>query len=179
MGKIFIEKFELFVGNTLCTLVGTAVDTLVLWICSHFIFSGYAAEYLLSPLISFECANLTNYLVTTRSVWRGRMEGADTKLRLKRFLEYNISCSGVFLLKMLILLLVERMFSLDVVWCNLMALSLSGIVNFIIQDLIIFKKYHGNETKTPIDTNSDIDSERCGKEGPCGDGGQDAPLGQL
>ena len=38
----------------LVNALGTVVDTAVLWLLSSRIFSGYAGEYLLSPLISFE-----------------------------------------------------------------------------------------------------------------------------
>jgi putative flippase GtrA len=38
------------------------------------------------------------------------------------------------------LLLFARLFEWDVVYCNLMALLISGIVNFLLAERIVFKK---------------------------------------
>lgn len=114
------------------------MDTLVLWLCSGFLFKGYAGEYILSPLVSFECANLVNYMVSVRFVWRYRMLGRKRIFYFRRYLAYNLLYSGVLLLKMALLLLVERLTGLDVIWCNLIALTISGLINFIMYDLVIF-----------------------------------------
>ena len=49
-----------FVGN----LISTLVDTLVLWVFSHYVFSHYVGQIIISPFISFECAVFTNFLVS-------------------------------------------------------------------------------------------------------------------
>lgn len=41
---------------------------------------------------------------------------------------------------MVFLLLFERLFGWDVVYCNLMALIISGIVNFALAEFAMFKK---------------------------------------
>ncbi len=51
-----IPKFA--IGN----LLGTLVDTLVLWLFSHFVFNGYVGEVIVSPIISFEFAVFANFL---------------------------------------------------------------------------------------------------------------------
>lgn len=122
------------------SLIGTAVDTFVLWICSHYLFKGYAGVYLLSPLLSFECATIVNFLASARFVWKDRVEGRSKNSLFRSFLAYNASCTGVFFFKMVLLLLVERVAKLDVVWCNLFALSISGIISFVMNDQVIFKR---------------------------------------
>lgn len=56
------------------------------------------------------------------------------------YLKYNLTNSTVFLLRLGLLLLVERLTGWDVVICNLTAMLFSGILNFIIDNLLIFRK---------------------------------------
>lgn len=53
---------------------------------------------------------------------------------------FNISCVLGFMVKMAFLLLFERMFGWDVVYCNLMALLISGIVNYFLAEYVVFKR---------------------------------------
>ena len=46
----------------------------------------------------------------------------------------------VFLFRLGVLLLIERFSGWDVVFCNLTAMCFSGIINFTINNLLIFKK---------------------------------------
>ena len=47
---------------TVTTLLGTAADTLVLWILSTYWLDGnHLEKYVISPMISFECAVMVNY----------------------------------------------------------------------------------------------------------------------
>ena len=121
--------------------MGTAVDMLVLWICSHFLLKGsYFGEYILSPFISFECALLVNFVFQRNLTWRGRTDGKTLSSLNRLYLVYNISCTGVFLVKMAALLIIERLSGWDVLICNLLALCISGTINFLIGDKVIFKK---------------------------------------
>lgn len=126
--------------HTTCSLVGTATDTLVLWLCSHFLFNGYVGEYVISPMISFECATIVNFIISSRVVWRDRMKGSGLKSYLKHFLGFNASYAGVFFVKMGLLLLLELITGWDVVWCNLIAVTLCGFINFFMNEKVIFKK---------------------------------------
>lgn len=130
---IRLSKFSGF------TLLGTMVDTLVLWLCSDYLLNGYVGEYIISPLISFEAANLTNYLVSTRFVWKDRMKGCSRSLFWKKYAVYNASNSMVFFIKMGVLLLIQAATKLDVVWCNILALLVSGLMNFEINDKFNFQ----------------------------------------
>jgi len=122
------------------SLVGTLVDTLVLWILSDLVFTkGYWGEYVVSPAISFQCAVITNFLISYFYVWKDRKM---TRNPFLTFLYYDLSCTAVFLLRLGFLLLVERIFGWDVVICNLVAMCVTGIVNFVMNNQVIFRKRH-------------------------------------
>ena len=121
-------------------MVGTLVDTLVLWILSDLVFTkGYWGEYVVSPAISFQCAVITNFLISYFYVWKDRKK---TRNPFLTFLYYDMSCTAVFLLRLGFLLLVERIFGWDVVICNLVAMCVTGIINFVMNNQVIFRKRH-------------------------------------
>ena len=122
------------------SLLGTLVDTLVVWLCSHFWLTSYVGEYIISPVISFECAVFTNFVMAYRVIWRDRIPNKTRRTFMGRFLAYNLSCTGVFLIKMGLLLLIQRWLKLVVVWCNLIAVCITGGINFLINERIIFRK---------------------------------------
>ena len=122
------------------SLAGTLVDTLVLWILSDLVFTkGYWGEYVVSPAISFQCAVITNFLISYFYVWKDRKKSRNPFLT---FLYYDLSCTAVFLLRLGFLLLVERIFGWDVVICNLVAMCVTGIINFVMNNQVIFRKRH-------------------------------------
>ena len=123
-------------------MVGTMVDTLVLWILSDFVFrDGYWGQYILSPIISFQCAVVVNFTIFYFYVWRDRTrEDMRRRKFLKLFLSYDLSCSSVFAIRLLLLLLIERIFGWDVMVCNLVAMGFSGILNFVMNNMVIFRK---------------------------------------
>ena len=67
------------------------------------------------------------------------MQGENLKSYLKHFLKFNASYAGVFFLKMLLLLGLERLTRWDVVWCNLIAVTICGFINFFMNEKVIFK----------------------------------------
>ena len=122
------------------SLAGTLVDTLVLWILSDLVFTkGYWGEYVVSPAISFQCAVITNFLISYFYVWKDRKK---TRNPFLTFLYYDLSYTAVFLLRLGFLLLVERIFGWDVVICNLVAMCVTGIINFVMNNQVIFRKRH-------------------------------------
>ena len=121
-------------------LFGTGVDTLVLWVCSHYIFTSYGGSYLLSPVISFEFAVMSNYLWSYYWIWSSRIADKSTSGFWKRFFVFNLSSVAGFLIKMFFLLLFEKIFGWDVVICNLAALVISGIANYFLTDVWVFRK---------------------------------------
>lgn len=136
MGRIseLAKRFPKFVG---VNAIGTIIDTAVLWLFSHFVFDGYVGEYVISPVISFECAVMSNYLFSYFGVWRERRSAGSFVLK---YIMYNISSSLVFAMKLGVILLLERLFGWNVVICNLAALCLSGLINFSLSEWVIFRK---------------------------------------
>lgn len=137
----FLVRYAKFAGTS---AVGSIVDTLVLWLLSDLVFSrGYWGEYIISPLISFQCAVAVNYTISYFYVWKDRTRkrpDASARRFFKLYGAYNLSNSAVFLFRLGILLLIERFTGWDVVICNLVAMCFSGIINFVINNLVIFKK---------------------------------------
>ena len=124
--KLILHRFPKFVaGNVL----GTLVDTLVLWVFSHLVFHRYVGKVIISPIISFEFAVFTN-----------RISHQSGKTFIKHYGAYNASCTAGFLIKMGLLLLIQALTKWDVVICNLLALCVSGAYNFTMNELVIFKK---------------------------------------
>ena len=139
MSRVLIRYLK-FMGTS---VVGTIVDTLVLWILSDFIFTkGYWGEYVISPAISFQCALTANFLISYFYVWKDRtvVSGASTKRFFKLFFAYNLSGSAVFLLRLGALLIIEKFTGWDVVICNLLAMCVSGVLNFTINNMFIFRR---------------------------------------
>lgn len=138
MLKLLI-RYVKFLGTG---IVGTITDTLVLWILSDLVFTkGYWGEYIISPVISFQCAVAVNFIISYFYVWKDRTrdQGASVRRFFRLYIAYNASGSAVFLLRLGALLLIERFTGWDVVLCNLLAMCFSGILNFLINNLVIFK----------------------------------------
>ena len=137
----FLVRYAKFAGTS---AVGSIVDTLVLWLLSDLVFSrGYWGEYIISPLISFQCAVAVNYMISYFYVWKDRTRkrpDASARRFFKLYGAYNLSNSAVFLFRLGILLLIERFTGWDVVICNLLPMCFSGIINFAINNQLIFKK---------------------------------------
>ena len=127
---------KFIVGN----LIGTVVDTLVLWFFSHVVFHGYVGQIIISPTISFECAVSVNFLLCCRFIWKDRVKQTASTSIFRRFLAYNFMCVGGFVVKMGFLMLIEFLTHWDVVICNLLALCVSGTFNFMMSEFVIFKK---------------------------------------
>lgn len=126
--------------HTLYSLVGTATNTLVLWICSAFLLNkNYVLINVVSPIISFECSNIVNFIISSKLVFKDRTEGLKFSSFFKRFLAYNASYTTTFFLNMALLLLIQVTTKWNVVWCNLIALCITGFVNFVVNDQLIFK----------------------------------------
>ena len=134
-------RYAKFAGTS---AVGSVVDTLVLWLLSDLVFTkGYWGEYIISPFISFQCAVAVNFTISYFYVWKDRTRNrpdASVRRFFRLFGGYNLSTSAVFLFRLGVLLLIERFTGWDVVICNLIAMCFSGIINFTINNLLIFKK---------------------------------------
>lgn len=134
-----LVRYVKYMGTS---VIGTLTDTLVLWLLSDFVFTeGYWGEYVVSPVLSFQSAVLVNYTISYFYVWKDRVSnrrGVRTYLRL--YLIYNISCTSIFLIRLGLLLLIEKLTGWDVVVCNLSAMAVTGIMNFLLTNNVIFRK---------------------------------------
>ena len=137
--KELVNRYLRFAAST---LAGTAVDMLVLWLCSDYLFKGYYwGEYLLSPFISFECAVLVNFVLAYFAVWKDRISARNLRSFFRHYAGYNLSCTGTFLFKIVVLLFIERSSGgWGVLICNILALCVSGILNFALNEMIVFKR---------------------------------------
>lgn len=141
------QTFWRFCKHTAFSLFGTGTDMLVVWICSHYILKGsYVGESVLSPIISFECANIVNFLISSHWVWGDKMKGKSLKSYFKHFLAYNASYTTVLLLRLGFIQLLKLTVDWDMVICNFIAMTFAGIVNFIMNDRVIFRNRKKEET---------------------------------
>ena len=141
--KLKLELFKRFVKFHITGLSGTVVDMAVLFALSRFAFQTDFQIYYLAPVISFEISAFYNYNISLFWVWRDRRVSGQLKY-FPRFLQFNLARIVGFAVRMIILLSVKEVFALDVLWCNLAGLSVSGIVNFLAGEKIIFKKQEEN-----------------------------------
>ncbi|MCI2082913.1 MAG: GtrA family protein [Bacteroidales bacterium] len=145
------EAIRKYISFFLSRLFGTGVDTAVLWTCEKLFFSSYFGVYILSPMISFEFATMSNYLFSYYWIWRNRIEDKSSRFFWTHFLTFNLSCIIGFLVKMAFLLLFKKLFGWNVVVCNLSALVISGILNYFLAEDWVFKKkrcHYKNELLT-------------------------------
>lgn len=133
-----VQKVPVFV---LANGMGTVVDTAVLWLFSHYVFESYAGDYIISPVISFECAVFANFCCSFFFIWKDRVEKGSLKYFFRKYVIYNLSASMTFMIKMGFLLLFEAIFGWNVVICNLAALCISGVLNFSLGEWVIFRKH--------------------------------------
>lgn len=120
--------------------VGTLVDTLILWLLSKYIFSSYTGVFIIAPAISFEFAVFSNFIFSYYWIWSKRITNKSTVSFFKHFIMFNLSSVIGFLIKMGFLLLLGKIFKWNVVICNLVALCFSGIANFFLNEMVVFKK---------------------------------------
>ena len=122
----------------LCNTPGTLLELAVVWVCSEYLFHGYVGQYVVSPVIAFECAVVTNFVLYSRCLWYDRIKGVGMKGYLIRLLGYNVSATGVYFMRMVVIQVIGMLWHLPVVWCEIISLSLSGIINYMINDRVIF-----------------------------------------
>ncbi len=133
--------FKQMAKYTVTTLLGTAADTVVLWVLSTYLLNGnHVEKYVISPMISSECAVLVNYLTAFFYVWRDRIAHRTKGAFFSHLWKYNLSCVSAFILKMVLLNAIALAFKWPAFVCNLIALCFSGFLNFAINEFLIFAK---------------------------------------
>ena len=128
VGKFFLTNF-----------IGTTIDTIVIFIFKEWVFHSYFFVYIITPIIGFEIAAINNYTISFFWVWKDRTV-KKPKAFLKSFLPYNLTVSSVFGVRLILIVIISKIVKLDVVFCNLIALIFSGLLNYFGLDKLIFRK---------------------------------------
>ena len=142
-----LTRFAIF---SLTSGGGTLVDLGAhWWLSARFFPDSYWWSFWVAPLISFELAVLTNFLVAYYWVWRERISRRNTRSFFRHYAAYNATATGVFCIKLLamqgfhLLLSVLGWFqgtSYEPVLCNLLALCISGCFSFVVNEFVVFRK---------------------------------------
>lgn len=136
-----MDKILRYLKFMLSTLAGTAVDCAVMWLLAEKLFTeNEMAQLFIAPSVSFECAVFTNYVLAYFFVWKDRVKARSLRNFFLRFFPYNVSCIAAFLIKMIPFVLIRHFAGLNVVACNLLALAVSGLFNFFMNEWVIFRK---------------------------------------
>ena len=155
MGKDSFLTFRKWTEFIVSRAVGTIVDTGVLWLVGYTLQlaaanhpdSGfwqnfnYWGEYWVGPAISFEIATFVNFIMSYFWIWRNRItDRRSARSFWRHFWGFNISCIFGFIVKMIFLVLCERIFHWDAWLCNLVAVCISGILNYFLAESVVFRK---------------------------------------
>ena len=129
--------------------VGTLVDLGVhWWLTATFYPDSYLWRFWIAPIISFELAVLTNFLIAYYFVWRERISHRSPRSFFRHYAGYNATATGVFCIKLLVmqgfhLLMVALGWFQDTnyepVLCNLLALCISGCFSFVLNEFVVFR----------------------------------------
>ena len=139
-----------FVVFSVTSGAGTLVDLGLHWLLSARYFpDSYWWGLWISPLISFEVAVLVNFLIAYYYVWRERISRRGTRSFWRHYAAYNATNTGVFFVKLAVMQGLHFIFvwlgwfqdaSFEPVLCNLLALCVSGTINFFVNEFVIFRK---------------------------------------
>lgn len=120
------------------TLGGIAAETVLLWVLAHYVWRDWELGIsIIAPTLSFELCLLVNYCTAKYFVWR------DRKSSLWRFHLSNIS---VFIVKMAFLVALRYFSGVDIVLCNIVAMGIAGLINFVLNDRIVFRIIYDDHT---------------------------------
>ena len=114
------------------TLGGITAETILLWILSGYVWKGWEfGVSVLAPTLGFELCLLVNYSAVRYFVWRDRQPS---------LWRYHLSNVSVFCVKMAFLLPIRYVSGVNIVLCNFVAMGLAGLLNFILNDTVVFRK---------------------------------------
>lgn len=120
------------------TIGGISAETVLLWVLAHYVWRDWEVGIsIIAPALSFELCLLVNYCTAKYFVWR------DRKSSLLRF---HISNTSVFIVKMLFLVALRYFSGIDIVLCNIVAMGVAGLINFVLNDRIVFRIIYDDHT---------------------------------
>ena len=129
-------------GKYACaTSFGALVEMAVLWFLAHVVFKSthFAGKDSLSIIIASEIAILVNFTTAYFIVWRDRIIRRSPRSYFRHYLAFALTANILLVLKVALALLFKDLFRWDVVICDFVALLISGTVNFVINEMVIFK----------------------------------------
>ena len=147
--KVFelLMRFAMF---SITSGAGTLVDLGGhYWLSSSYMPDHYWWTFWVSPVISFEAAVITNFVIAYFLVWRERISKRSPRSFLRHYAGYNAAATGVFFIKLLVmqgihLLLVAFGWFQDKTYepalCNMLALCVSGCFSFVLNEFVVFRK---------------------------------------
>lgn len=136
MLKMLIRYSKFFFAS----LLGSAVDCLVLLLCSEVLFHTDFFIYGVSPVLSYECGILVDFVIYYFFVWNDRISHPGLRSFFRHLGPFHLSNIGAFLCKTGALILFAKIFHCHVVLCEILGLCVSGLVNFTCNELLIFRK---------------------------------------
>lgn len=146
----FVEILTKFIVFSVTSGVGTLVDLGLHWLLSaRFFPDSYWWGLWISPFISFEVAVLVNFLIAYNYVWRERISRRGRRSFFRHFAAYNATNTGVFFVKLAVMQGLHFLFvcldwfqdaTFEPVLCNMLALCVSGLINFFVNEFVIFRK---------------------------------------
>ena len=145
----FAELLMRFAMFSITSGAGTLVDLGGhYWLSSSYMPDHYWWTFWVSPMISFEAAVITNFVIAYFWVWRERISKRSPRSFLRHYAGYNAAATGVFFIKLLVmqgihLLLVAfgwfQNKTYEPVLCNMLALCISGCFSFVLNEFVVFK----------------------------------------
>lgn len=135
-----LETLRRYLKFFLASLVGTGADCLVLWLCSEVLMEGKMWVYGVAPVISYECGILVDFVIYYFFVWKDRISQPGVRSFFRHLLPFHLSNLGAFLCKTLALLGFAQLLGCHVVVCEVLGLCMSGIVNFVCNEVLIFRR---------------------------------------
>lgn len=145
----FVELLMRFAMFSITSGAGTLVDLGGhYWLSSSYMPDHYWWTFWVSPVISFEAAVITNFVIAYFWVWRERISKRSPRSFLRHYAGYNAAATGVFFIKLLVmqgihLLLVAfgwfQNKTYEPVLCNMLALCISGCFSFVLNEFVVFK----------------------------------------
>ena len=123
------------------TSLGAVVEMAILWLLAHVIFknTSFSGKDSLSILIASEIAILVNFTTAYFFVWRDRITKRSARSYFRHYLAFALTANILMVLKVALALFFKDLFRWDVVICDFVALIISGTVNFVLNEMVIFK----------------------------------------
>ena len=148
--RSFKEVFLKLCLFSVTSLAGTIVDLALHWLLVRYVFDGnYWGSYWIAPVVSFEVAAMTNFIIAYYFVWKERVTYRGYRSFWRHFAGYNAAGVGAFILKLIAMQGIHFLFvsldwlqdnSIEPVLCNFIGMCFSGLFNFYMSEFVIFNK---------------------------------------